>query len=204
MDRTTNFELYKKIFEYLNIPLAIHKDESLTGETVSLVLKNLLCLIKCINDNEFGTLFKYHFTSVARSFLFRYDDNDIFNMFINNNFKMNDIYNISLAISKKLQYLTPLELINEVVTKFNFYENIVTIGNISSSLTQLDYYTKLSEEVMPLGYDSFKFIDYLAELIDNEYEMKYSVDLKDVDSVKMMTIHKSKGLEYPVCYFSGL
>ena len=34
--------------------------------------------------------------------------------------------------------------------------------------------------------------------------MKYSVNSSDVDAVKIMTIHKSKGLEYPICYFSGL
>ena len=204
MDRTTNFELYKKIFEFLNIPLTIHKDESLTDEMVSLVLKNLLCLIKCIYNKQYGIEFKYYFTSIARSFLFRYEDNDIFNMFVNNSFKDSEIYDISVNISNMLEHLSPLELLEIVIEKFNFYNHIIKIGNIAQSLTQLDYYINLSEEIMTLGYDSFKFIDYLKEIIDNKYEMKYSVDLKDINSVKMMTIHKSKGLEYPVCYFSGL
>lgn len=35
-------------------------------------------------------------------------------------------------------------------------------------------------------------------------QIKYSADEENTNSVKIMTIHKSKGLEYPVCYFSGL
>ena len=34
--------------------------------------------------------------------------------------------------------------------------------------------------------------------------MEYKVPDNGADAVKIMTIHKSKGLEYPVCYFSGL
>ena len=72
MDRTTDFELYKKIFEYQNIPLAIYKDETLNGEVDTTVLCNLLCLIKATRERDFSTKFKYLFTSIARSFLFRF------------------------------------------------------------------------------------------------------------------------------------
>lgn len=204
MDRTTNFELYKKIFEYLGVPLAIHKDESLTGEVDSLVLKNLLCLIKCIKLHQYNTEFKYYFTSVARSFLFRYDDNKILDFFVNNNFKDNELYNSCLDISEKLDYLTPLQLLNKIMEEFNIYENIIKTGNISSSMVQFEYYINLSEDLIGLGYDCYKFIDYIKEIIDEAYDMKYSINTGEVDSVKMMTIHKSKGLEYPICYFSGL
>ena len=204
MDRTTNFELYKKIFEYLNIPLAIHKDEVLTNEIDSLVLKNLLCLIKKISEKKFDVEFKYYFTSVARSFLLEYKDPYIFEMFAKNDFKNNELYKKCEIISKQLDALTPVELLDIVLKEFSFYENIIKIGNISAGLIRIDYYSNLSKELMSLGYDAACFIDYLKEIIDNEYDMKYSVDLGNIDSVKMMTIHKSKGLEYPICYFSGL
>ena len=204
MDRTTNFELYKKIFEYLNIPLAIHKDEVLTNEVDSLVLKNLLCLIKKIKEKNYDVEFKYYLTSIARSFLFEYKDPIIFDMFENNDFKNNDIYQKCEIISKEFDSLTPVTLLDKVIEEFYLYENIIKIGNIGPTIIRLNYYINLSNELMNLGYDSNAFVDYLKEIIENEYDMKYSVDLGNIDSVKMMTIHKSKGLEYPICYFSGL
>lgn len=204
MDRTTNFELYKKIFEYLKIPLSIHKDEVLTNEIDSLVLKNLLCLIKKIKEKSYDLEFKYYFMSVARSFLFEYKDPIIFEMFEINNFKDNELYRKCEIISKKFDVLTPTELLDIVIESFSIYDNILKIGNVAPAIVRLDYYRSLSEELRSLGYDASSFVEYLKEIIDNEYDMKYSVDLGNIDSVKMMTIHKSKGLEYPICYFSGL
>lgn len=204
MDRTTNFELYKKIFEYLKIPLSIHKDEVLTNEIDSLVLKNLLCLIKKIKEKSFDIEFKYYFTSVSRSFLFEYKDPVIFEMFETNKFKNNELYGKCENVSKMFDTLTPVQILDKVIEEFSIYEHIMKIGNVGPAMIRLDYYMNLSKELMALGYDANSFVSYLKEIIDNEYDMKYSVDLGNIDSVKMMTIHKSKGLEYPICYFSGL
>ena len=204
MDRTTDFELYKKIFEYQNIPLAIYKDETLNGEVDTTVLCNLLCLIKTIKDKDFSTNFKYLFTSIARSFLFRLSDQEIYDIIKNNTFYQNDIFIRCQKISNKLDAITPLMLVEEVINEFNFYENIIKIGNIESSLVRIDYTTNLSKELMDLGYDAYKFIDYLKQINDKDYQMKYHTPIDSIDAVKIMTIHKSKGLEYPVCYFSGL
>ena len=204
MDRTTDFELYKKIFEYQNIPLAIYKDEILNGEVDTTVLCNLLCLIKAIKERDFSTNFKYLFTSIARSFLFRLSDQEIYDIIQNNSFYQTDIFIKCQKISNKLDAITPLMLVEEVINEFNFYENIIKIGNIQSSLVRIDYTINLSKELMNLGYDAYKFIDYLKEINDKDYRMKYHLTTSNIDAVKIMTIHKSKGLEYPVCYFSGL
>ena len=86
-------------------------------------------------------------------------------MFVNNSFKDSETYDISVNISNMLEHLSPLELLEIVIEKFNFYNHIIKIGNIAQSLTQLDYYINLSEEIITPGYDSFKFIDYLKELL---------------------------------------
>lgn len=204
MDRTTDFELYKKIFEYQNIPLAIYKDETLNGEVDTTVLCNLLCLIKAIKERDLSTKFKYLFTSIARSFLFRLSDQEIYDIIKNNTIYQTDIFIRCQKISNKLDAITPLMLVEEVINEFNFYENIIKIGNIESSLVRIDYTINLSKDLMNLGYDAYKFIDYLKEINDKDYQMKYHLSTSNIDAVKIMTIHKSKGLEYPVCYFSGL
>ena len=62
----------------------------------------------------------------------------------------------------------------------------------------------MANSLEKLGYDIYQFSDYLDTLVTKGYEIKYAVGTGDTDSVKIMTIHKSKGLEYPICYFSGL
>ena len=55
-----------------------------------------------------------------------------------------------------------------------------------------------------LGYDINEFSIYLDSLIKENIDIKYTEHQTVNNSVKIMTIHKSKGLEYPICYFSGL
>lgn len=204
MDRTTDFELYKKIFEYLNVPLAIYKDEVLNGEVDTTVLCNLLLLIKKVKEKDYSTSFKYLFTSIARSFLFRLKDQEIYDIIKNNTFYKHDIFLKCQRIANGLEAKTPTMLLDEVIDEFNIYENIIKIGNIDAILIRLNYTINLSKELMNLGYDSYQFIDYLKEIKEKDYQMKYRVSIGNVDAVKIMTIHKSKGLEYPVCYFAGL
>ena len=58
MDRSTNFFLYKKIFEYLNIPLSIYKDESITDSIDIAIIRNILHLILS-NQIDVNLIFFY-------------------------------------------------------------------------------------------------------------------------------------------------
>ena len=43
----------------------------------------------------------------------------------------------------------------------------------------------------------------MDQIVEEDYDLKFSVNSESNNSCKIMTIHKSKGLEYPVCYFAG-
>ena len=83
---------YKKIFEYLNIPMELYKDSDLVLSYDLLIIKNIISLILAINKKEYDTKMKYYFTSIARSFLSSLDDNEIFDLINNNDFYNSDIY----------------------------------------------------------------------------------------------------------------
>lgn len=204
MDRATDFELYKKIFEYLNIPLQIYKDEILNNEIDTIVLSNLLYLIKLIKEKTFDNSFRYYFTSIARSFLFRLSDQEIFEINRDGTYYEQHIFLKCKSVADSLDYLNPTQLVETVINEFKFYENIIKIGDISAAIKRLDYILKLSYELMDFGYNAYDFINYLNKINGDNYEIKYSGRPENIDAVKIMTIHKSKGLEYPICYFSGL
>lgn len=202
MDRTTNFSLYKKIFEYEGIPLTLYKDETLNNSDDIYIIKNLIDLVIKINTYNFDIDFRYCFTSVARSFLFEYNDKIIFNYFLNNNFKDSYIYKLFSNIN--INVLTPYQILELIFNKTNYYEKIIKVGDIENSLVRVQKLLEMANNLSNYGYDIYKFSEYLNTLVDNGYEIKYSLGTDSSNSVKIMTIHKSKGLEYHICYFSGL
>ena len=204
IDRTTNFDLYKKVFVYKKIPLFLLKDEKMNDENDILVLKNLFRFIIKIKDSSFDTEFKYLFISLARSFLFEINDKTIFEYFKDNTFKSSEVYLRCQELSKKVDYLSSRELLDEIIVKFDYYDKLIRLGSVTNSLIRLDRLKDLATNLSTLGYDIYGFSNYLEEIIANNYEMKYQGNSDNSDSVKIMTIHKSKGLEYHICYFSGL
>lgn len=202
MDRTSNFDLYKKIFEYVGIPLTLYKDETLNNSDDIYIIKNIITLLIKINTNTFDTIFKYSYMSIARSFLFNYGDEEIFEIFLNQSFKETNIYQIfsNIEINSK----TPTQILEEIVNQTKFYEKMISVGDVQNSLVRIQKLMEMTTNLSNYGYDIYKFSNYLNTLIEEGYEIKYSLNTDNSDSVKIMTIHKSKGLEYHVCYFSGL
>lgn len=204
MDRNTEFPKYKKIFEYMQIPLTLYQDEVLTLENDILVLKNIMNFIVKINKKEYDTEFKYCFTSIARSYLFRLSDDEIFTIFQDKDFYNNEIFKISKSISDNIENLTNEEFITEIINKFNIIEKGITAGNIEASMIRLEYLLNLSKNLTELGYTPYELSDYIKEMVEGKNEIKYSLNTSAGNNVKIMNIHKSKGLEFHICYYSGL
>src|SRR5574344_71693 len=201
MDRGTAFETYSKIFEYLKIPVVIWKDEVLTGEDDINIIKNIIGLIIKIKNNKFDQEFKYYFTSIARSYLFSYKDSDIFNYFYTNNFKDNDIYKIGYEISLNFDDMTNSVLLSTIIDKFDIYEKSILVGNTEKSIVRFDNLLNLFDSLSDLGYTPYNLLDYFDD--SSNSEIRYSLNTKIPGNVNIMNIHKSKGLEFSVCYFSG-
>ena len=204
IDRTTDFDLYKKIFEYLGIPLSLLKDSVLNTSDDIYILKNIIDLIIRINKKDYNTEFKYDYISIARSYLYNLDDKEIFNTFKNNDFFNTKIYQDFYPISKKLYSLSISNILDEIIEITNIYEKTISVGNINDFIIRMDKLLDIASNLSLLGYNIYTFQEYLNELFEIEYEIKYSPPVDNSNSVKIMTIHKSKGLEYHVCYYSGL
>ena len=201
MDRGTSFDLYKKIFEYVGIPITQIKNEKLTIGDDLIVLKNLINLIVKINLNELDDEFKYYFTSISRSYLFKTNDEEIFDILKSNGFYKSELYKKCKNIN--IFELSNLGLLNKIIEEFSYYEKLITIGNIKESMIKIDYLKDLSINLSSIGYTPIEFAKYLSDMIDVE-AIEYSLNSDNSDSVKILNIHKSKGLEYSICYFTGL
>ena len=203
LDRSKYFDSFKKIFEYLDIPLTILKDGKLNASTDIYLIKNIVDLIIHINDNNLNEDFKYDFVSIARSFLYEYTDENIFDIINSKNYKETTIYKDFSSI-KNINIKTSNEIFNDILDITDFYNKLYKIGDYENTNVRLETISKLSSSLSNLGLSIIDFRDYLNDIIENNEDIKYTTFSSNSDSVKILTIHKSKGLEYPVCYFADL
>ena len=204
LDRSKYFDDFKKIFEYFDIPLTILKDGKLNSTTDILLIKNLVDFIIKIKEDVYDIDFKYDFISIARSFLYEYSDEYIFDIVTNNKIKETTIYNDLSTLSDKLNSYTSSLLFNDILDVTNFYNKLNKVGDYEEVNVRLKTINSLSSSLSSLGLSIMDFKDYLTDIIENDEDIKYATYTKEGNSVKILTIHKSKGLEYPICYFADL
>lgn len=204
LDSSKSFDLYKKILEYNGIPTSIVKSVNLTDGEVVLVIKNIISFIIKINDNKIDNEFKKLFISIGRSFLFNTDDNVLFDYFLNNNFKDSDIYKIGYNITKRLDTISLEEIIDLIVDNFDFYNKLFLLGDYNANILRIQKLKEITNSLINLDYDIYDYQKYLDDIICNNLKLEYSVNDNSTDTVKIMTIHASKGLEFGVCYYGEL
>ena len=202
MDRNTEFLKYKQIFEYLNIPLVMYMDNVLSDGIDIILIKNILNLINKIKNKCFDREFRYYFVSVARSYLFSIPDNEIFSIIKDKKIFDSIVFKKGQNISYDLDNLNNIELLNRVVDDFEFYLKTTLVGSMNDTIIRIYYLSDIARNLDSLGYSVYEFINYLNNI--DKTDIKYSLNTDSGDSVKIMNIHKSKGLEFPVCYYTGM
>lgn len=204
MDRNTTFELTKKIFEYEGIPLSLYKDEDLNSSNDIYIIKNIIKLLIHMKERNYNKDYLYAFTSIARSFLYRLTDQEIYDIVENKNTFNTPIYKDLKPIANFLNTLSIEEVILEIIKKTNLYQKLITVGNVKESIIRMEKILELSNNITNINYDIYDFHDYLEELLKKDELIKFNMGSSSSNSVKIMNIHKSKGLEFPICYFCGL
>lgn len=204
MDRGSAFDTYKKVFEYMQIPLSIMQDEVLTTKEDILVLKNIISLIIKIKENKLDKEAEYYFTSISRSFLIEETDKNIFEILKNDKIKETNLYKTLKEISQDLDKTSTIEIIDKILKNLNYYENLIKLGNIEASIIRIEKIKELANALKDLNYTITDTKNYLEKVIEENQEIKYSLNTSSSNSVQLMNIHKSKGLEFSICYFSGM
>ncbi len=203
LDKSKNFNLYKKTFEYFHIPLTILKEESLQKDQDILILKNLLKLLLRIKEKNFDEEFKYSFVSVSRSFLFPTSDQEIYEYVAKNSYQESPLYQKCLELVENIEITPSAAYLEYILESFCYEEKLLTIGNVKSFRIRAEYFYNLCQEFSEKGNTIAEFITYLEDIFTGDYDLKFSVNETSRNSCKIMTIHKSKGLEFPICYFAG-
>ncbi len=204
IDRSTSFNIFKKIFLYKQIPLSIYKDEYLNDSELFLSIRNIFKLINLVYENNYNKEMEYAFISIARSFLFRLTDEEIFDIVCNNNYDKTIIFEKIRKIINNISSKSIKMILDEIINEFDIYEKLRSITDIYNNYVKLDYLYTLSDNLNNMGYTFKDFDEFLENVLSSDNDIRFSINKIDNESVKIMTIHGSKGLEFPICYFPGL
>ena len=202
LDRSTRFDTYKKVFEYFHIPLKVLRDESFLAADDSAIFKNLLKFILCVYENRMDQEFVYTFVSLSRSYLYRIDDSKIYEYCIHKNFQDSILYQDALQLAKVLDTMNLSRFIRTLFSSISYDEKILSTHSISTRRVREEYFYRLALQCEKLGYTIYQFVRYLEDLFEGDCDLKFSVQDKGENSCQIMSIHKSKGLEFPICYFA--
>ena len=202
-----SYDIYKKVFDFYDIPLIIHKDTSFIESDEIIVIKNILkSIYSLLNKEYYKDNFRYSFLSLIRSFVSGYSDDEIFSCFSENKYYYFKEYNTLKELASLAESITLGELMEEVYKEFKIYQKLYLLDDVNSREDRVNYLLEQGYKYSRLGYGLFDFIEYLDEISNTsklDIQFKQNHSLKG-DYCNLMTIHKSKGLEFNICYFPEL
>ncbi|MGD9909926.1 MAG: UvrD-helicase domain-containing protein [Candidatus Izemoplasmatales bacterium] len=217
IDRKSSFDIYERIFQENGLPILKVSDSSFSSEVEILTIHQLLRFMLATNETTYyKQYFKTSLYGVLRSFVFQVEDSKALDLIVSLKGNMQeDLAIISNAIGKdfiesfKVLYaaskIEPLAMFFETfINKFDLFNKMLQLENPLDSQRRVHHLYHLASELE--GYTLESFVLYLDKIYnDSEFDIEYTqmIDFSE-DKVKLLSIHKSKGLEFPVCYFSGL
>ncbi len=204
VDKSNDFETFKKIFEFEKIPLSIYKSESLLSGNNLTIINNILEFIVKVKNKEYDERFKHLFVSLARSFLFEMNDEDIFDIIKDNLIFQTSIYQKAYNIANELSTSSNIDILNAVCNEFAIVSLAPKIAGIDKLLADIDSIQILADSLNKANMYIEDLVNLINEIKENGIKLEYDTFIDTSSAVKMMTIHKSKGLEFPICYFPGL
>ena len=197
----TMFDSLSLLLSYNHIPNLIFKNIDVNKGIIITVLKNLIKLIALDYKKVYDDEFKGCFYGVGRSFLFNYSDEELFDYLVNNNFKESKFYQLINSYSLMVESTSLLNLTNKLIDEVDVINKLITIGDVENNITRVEFLLKTIESMDNLDLDIFDFVSYIDDIFENEDKMEFAASGMNENKVKIMTIHKSKGLEFPIVYF---
>ncbi len=205
IDKGATFDSFKKIFNEYQIPLYVEENENIKDNIIVSLLRSLLIIINAILEDKYdGDDFKVAFISLARSFLFEYSDEQIYEITTKDAYKKDSIISSLKKIIDKNNQLPTHLLIEKIIDELDIYVKLIKIGNVEKNELYLDKFLSYFKDMSLLDYSLSDFITYLDNLDEYNLKIELPSTSTSINSVKIMNIHKSKGLEFPIIYFPML
>ena len=189
------------MLSYNHLPCNVFKNVEVNKGIIVTLIKNIIKLIVLDYKKEYKEDFMHCFYSVSRSFIVQEKEEKLFDMITKKEYKNSSLYNLIHKYSKDI-LLTPLkDVVDNIIEDFNVYEKLIEVGEINENITRIEFVYKIIDSMNKLNLTIFDFVEYFDDILENDEKMEFSPSSDNDSKVKIMTIHKSKGLEFPIVYF---
>ncbi len=120
--------------------------------------------------------------------------------------KIEEFLELIEVLRDKSEYLPIDELLTEILSTTNYYEYCAALPGGEKRIANLNMLIEKACDYQKTSFKGvFHFVRYIEQL------SKYQVDYgeagtlgEQADVVRIMSIHKSKGLEFPIVFISGM
>lgn len=207
IDREGEFEKFTKALSEAGIPVNSRGKEKLMKSDINVAISSLVKLLYYSLNNDFGNDYKHAYLSVARSFLVEESDQNLYKTF------EKDSHSLSLVtplgqkielIKEKLRFASLEEVMRTLFKEFNLYERVIRIGNYYANVHKAESLLKYASQMDALGMGIADLVDYFNNLNEYDLDIEYRDADSQEDSVTLINIHQSKGLEYNIIYYPRL
>ncbi len=224
---TTNQYLYEKHLRKLGIP---YTSESVVGFFNESPINNIFYLLKVLvyptDMVAYENLLFSPFVNLSQSGVnvcmihasekIKSSNNKIipekilFTNEVENNLSEKDLSNyrngkkLFFELTEKLKTISVTEVISEIWYNFGQRYETLWCDTVSLYAEMYDYLFEIAHQIEDSGLGLSDLVDKLETLkANNERLSDMDIPLEKPDAVKLMTIHKSKGLEFPVVFICG-
>ena len=206
VDKRTDLETYRRVFNDLKIPFqAVEKGES-SKKDITLVFRNVLELLLQLN----GTLpkkesrLKHLYVSLMRSYLYQEEDEIIFHAVKDDSYLVSPLFQKASSLAERIKGKNLEDVLSLLFEEFAFVEKLPSLSEVKENYSIIERFQKLAASFSRLGWDLLSFYSYFSDIEKYDQEFNIEPASSGLNCVQFMTIHASKGLEFPFVYLGGM
>ncbi len=205
-DRKTRFDLYRRVFEEYRLPLHLDYEENIVDNDLVRTIGSLFTLFLCLLEGDYASgSFRHAYFSVARSFLYGFDDDELFHLGKNPSaLKASQPVQDVLAVVTRRANIPDSLILKELLQAVSLEDKLISIGDVQRNEGYVDAILGAYQSLVRAHFPIVDFPRIIKGIRDLGLKIEVSSSPSAPEAVKMINIHKSKGLEYPVIYFAGL
>jgi len=218
-DRKSSFQIFQDTLVKAAIPVEVFSEEYFSlGEEIEFVWQFLRLVGHMSQLDTPYSEYASDLIGLARSFVYRIKDDTIVSLLLDSKGQaigeslrlvesvpeIKAITDTALAIASALDRLPLPELLENIYARTGIFDHIAALDNPGIREKKLSYLHEKSRAFATRGFKAFlTYFDSVYQNKDFDIEFVDSESRFD-DTVKIMSMHKAKGLEYPICYYIGL